>query len=58
MRITHSTVFRLALLLLLAVVMSGCAVAGGIFKAGFWSGIIVVALIVVVLVFIVGKARR
>ncbi len=58
MRITRSTVFRLALLLLLAVVMSGCAVAGGIFKAGFWSGIIVVALIVVVLVFIVGKARR
>ena len=54
---TRSTVLRLALLLVLAVGTSGCALAGGIFKAGFWSGIIVVALIVVGLVFIVGKAR-
>lgn len=57
MPITRSTIFRLALLLVLAVVTSGCAIAGGIFKAGFWSGIIVVVLIVVGLVFIVGKAR-
>ena len=45
------------LVLLLAVVVSGCSVVGGIFKAGFWSGIIVVALIVIALIFLVAKTR-
>ena len=43
--------------LLLAVFTSGCAVVGGIFKAGFWSGIIIVVLIVAALLFVVAKAR-
>ena len=43
--------------LLLAVVASGCSVVGGIFKAGFWSGIIVVVLIVAALLFLVSKTR-
>jgi hypothetical protein len=43
--------------LLLAVVVSGCSVVGGIFKAGFWTGIILVALIVAALLFLVAKAR-
>ena len=43
--------------LLLAVVASGCSVIGGIFKAGFWTGIIVVVLIVAVLGFLVAKTR-
>jgi hypothetical protein len=58
MLMTRSTVRRLFLLLLLAVATSGCTIIGGIFKAGFWSGIIVVVLIVVGIVFLVGKARR
>jgi hypothetical protein len=45
------------LVLLLAVVASGCSVIGGIFKAGFWTGIIVVVLIVAALLFLVAKAR-
>ncbi len=45
------------LVLLLAVVASGCTVVGGIFKAGFWSGIIVVVLIVAALLFLVAKSR-
>jgi hypothetical protein len=53
----RSTVARLFLLLLLAVATSGCNIIGGIFKAGFWSGIIVVVLIVVGIVFLVGKGR-
>ena len=58
MLMTRSTVGRLFVLLLLAVATSGCNIIGGIFKAGFWSGIIVVILIVVGIVFLVGKARR
>jgi len=45
------------LVLLLAVVVSGCSVVGGIFKAGFWTGIIIVVLIVAALLFLVAKAR-
>lgn len=35
--------------------LTGCEVVGGIFKAGFWSGIIVVALVVGVIVFLIAK---
>ena len=51
-------VSRLFLLCLLAVAAAGCSVAAGIFKAGFWSGIIVVVLVVVGIAFLVSKARR
>ena len=53
----RSTVARLFLLFSLAVVTSGCNIIGGIFKAGFWSGIIVVVLIAAGIVFLVGKGR-
>ncbi len=58
MLMSRSAVSRLLLLLLLTVGASGCRLAGGIFKAGFWAGIIVVVLVVVGLMFVVGKARR
>ena len=54
---TRSEVWRLLVLLLFATAASGCGLAAGIFKAGFWAGIIVVVLIVVGIVFLVGKAR-
>ena len=37
---------------------SGCEIIGGIFKAGIWVGAIVVVLIVVLVMWIVGKARK
>ena len=58
MLMTRSGVSRLFLLLLLSVTVSGCELVAGIFKAGFWTGIIVVALVVVGIPFLVGKARR
>ena len=58
MLMTRSGVSRLFLLLLLSVTVSGCELVAGIFKAGFWTGIIVVALVVVGILFLVGKARR
>jgi len=54
---SRSTVLRLLMLVLFATAASGCGLAAGIFKAGFWAGIIVVALIVVGIVFLVGKSR-
>jgi hypothetical protein len=58
MLISRAGVFRLFILLLLSVAVSGCDLIGGIFKAGFWTGIIIVVLVVVGIVFLVGKARR
>jgi hypothetical protein len=58
MTMTRSAAGRLFLLLLLAVAASGCEVIAGIFKAGVWVGVIGVVLIVVLIVWIVGKARK
>ncbi|HET7698624.1 MAG TPA: hypothetical protein VFK57_23110 [Vicinamibacterales bacterium] len=35
------------LVVLLAVSLAGCEVVGGIFKAGFWVGIVIAAVVVV-----------
>lgn len=48
---------RVVFILLLTLVASGCTAIAGIFKAGFWTGIIVVALIVIALVVVSAKAR-
>ncbi|MBL3657368.1 hypothetical protein [Fulvivirga sediminis] len=45
-------------LLFLAFLLPGCEVIGGIFKAGFWTGIIVVFLIVAIIIWLVVKFRR
>jgi hypothetical protein len=47
-----------ALLLTFLTVFSGCEVIGGIFKAGVWSGIIIVVLVVVLIIWLVGKMGR
>jgi hypothetical protein len=49
---------RLLLVLCLAVLASGCGAIVGIFKAGFWTGIILVVLIVLVVAFLASKLRR
>lgn len=48
---------RLLLIVLLAMTLSGCAVVGGIFKAGMWVGIVMAVVIVALLMFVFGKAR-
>jgi hypothetical protein len=54
---SYSSLSRILLVVLLAIVASGCSLIGGIFKAGFWTGIVVVALIVIAIVFVATKAR-
>jgi hypothetical protein len=46
---------QLLLLLLVVVFLPGCAIAGGIFKAGAWVGALAVLLVIAVIGFIVAK---
>ena len=56
--LSSGSLARIALLVFLGVTLAGCEVIGGIFKAGVWVGAIGVVLIVVLLVFVVGKFKR
>jgi hypothetical protein len=37
--------------------LSSCKIAGGIFKAGFWSAIILIAVVVFLIIYLIGKAK-
>ena len=52
-----SRVARLLLIVLLLVPLAGCEIIGGIFKAGVWVGVILAVLVVVGIIWVVGKAR-
>lgn len=45
----------LALLLMVLTLFSSCEVIGGIFKAGVYTGVIVVVVIVAIVIWIVSK---
>lgn len=48
-----SLLMRILLVVLLAVTLSGCAAIAGIFKAGFWTGLIIAVVVIgVVLAFV------
>lgn len=50
-----SLLTRILLMLLLAVTISGCAAVAGIFKAGFWTGLIIAVIVVVLIAALVGR---
>ena len=45
----------LTVVLMAAVTLSGCELIGGIFKAGVWTGTILVVLIVAIVIWVVSK---
>ena len=49
---------RLIPVLLVCLLVSGCDLVGGIFKAGLLGGIVLVILVVLVLGWIFGRFRR
>lgn len=53
----HGPFVTVALLTLMCT-FSSCEIIGGIFKAGVWTGIIMVVLIVAVIVFLISKATK
>ena len=48
----------MTLLSVILVSASGCEVIGGIFKAGMWTGIIVIVLIVALILYLVGRGKK
>jgi flagellar biosynthesis protein FliP len=48
----------LAALILLMTSFTGCAVVGGIFKAGMWWGIILVGLVVAGIIYLLTRGGR
>lgn len=44
-----SLLTRILLVVLLAVTISGCAAIAGIFKAGFWTGLIIAVIVIVII---------
>lgn len=58
MTLTNKNLSLLALLVFVAVSSAGCGLVEGIFKAGLWVGVIMVTLVVVAILWIVGKMRR
>jgi hypothetical protein len=50
-----SLLMRILLVVLLATTITGCAAIAGIFKAGFWTGMIIAVVVIVVIVALVGR---
>lgn len=48
---------RVLLILVLTVTVAGCSAIAGIFKAGFWVGIVLAAVIVVGIVMLLGRRK-
>jgi len=48
-------IFSGACIFLFALTFSGCSVAGDIFKTGVWLGVIIVAALIVLIIFLVRK---
>jgi hypothetical protein len=46
------------LLLALTTTITSCQVAGGIFKAGMWMGVIIVVLVIVLVLWLLNRMRR
>lgn len=55
-KIKHSNLFLLCLFI--AVSLSSCDAIAGIFKAGLWVGIIIVVIVVAIILWLIGKARK
>ena len=47
-----------SLLLSLSIFFSSCEAIGSIFKAGVWFGIIGIVVVVVIVFWLIGKARK
>lgn len=57
MKNLNSGIF-LTMLLSISILFSSCEAIGSIFKAGIWFGIIGVIVVVAIILWLVGKARK
>lgn len=49
---------QLALLGFAIMLLSSCEIAGGIFKAGVWVGVLAVAFVVFLIIFLISRGRK
>lgn len=47
-----------AIVVALLVSLSSCEVVGDIFKAGVWSGLLIVAVVIVLVIWLISKFRK
>jgi hypothetical protein len=43
---------------LLLMLLSGCSIIGGIFKAGVWVGVIGIVIILIIIIWLISKATK
>lgn len=48
----------LSVLLFLVVTMTSCQAIAGIFKAGMWTGVIIIVFIVALILYFVSRGRK
>ena len=48
----------IALLAFFTVTLSSCEAIGGIFKAGIWTGVIGIVLVVALVLYLIGRSRK
>ncbi len=51
-------ILSLAFIAFLLTTLQSCELAGGIFKAGYMTGIIVVILVIALIIFIISRATK
>ena len=47
-----------AIMLFLMITLSSCEAIGGIFKAGIWTGVIGIGLVVILVIYLISRSRR
>jgi hypothetical protein len=55
-KISLTSIF--ALLIFMSMAFTSCEAIAGIFKAGMWVGILIVVIIIGIILWIIGKARK
>ncbi|NML38558.1 phosphatidate cytidylyltransferase [Chitinophaga sp. G-6-1-13] len=46
------------LLAMMVILMTSCKIVGGIFKAGVWTGIMIVAVVVGLIIYLLSRSSR
>ncbi len=54
----NNKTYYLSLLAMIGVLFSGCEAIATIFEAGFWSAILLVGLVVVIIIAIIFKTKK
>lgn len=49
---------RLLLLSAIVLALAACSAVAGIFKAGMWTGVLVIVVVVALIVWLFGRGRR